>query len=219
MISEKTVELNLTTEFLNYAGGRLNTYLFAIAPSQRQEAKLGYDVGILGNGGAILIQYKRAYPASNVLKWKINYTQLKDQHSRLLQIEKAGIPVYYAFPHFHESQQIAQNRKQLLLFTSWVKPSSLTFSGKVDDHHEVCYNQATKRWWTSSSIEIDLTSPDENINEVIGSLEKSFELRKIVKSLNSILLNSENGELLEVIESELLDIIEFQSLIIQPENN
>lgn len=38
MISEKTVELNLTTEFVNLAFHQTGIRLFIIAPSQRAEA-------------------------------------------------------------------------------------------------------------------------------------------------------------------------------------
>jgi hypothetical protein len=60
MISEKTVELNLTTQLINcfyYVTGQIH---YALAPSQRQEGQLGFDVSVTAPGGGVLIQYKRA---------------------------------------------------------------------------------------------------------------------------------------------------------------
>jgi hypothetical protein len=61
MISEKTVELNLTTEFMNWMWKVHHSTYTAIAPSQRQEATLGYDVSIRASGFCFFIQYKRAH--------------------------------------------------------------------------------------------------------------------------------------------------------------
>lgn len=61
MISEKTVELNLTTEFINWLSHQNNIPYFAVGPTQGQEAKWGFDAGIFGATTGALIQYKRAY--------------------------------------------------------------------------------------------------------------------------------------------------------------
>ena len=61
MISEKTVELNVTTEFMNWMWKVHRTTFTAIAPTQREEAKLGYDVSIIASGFGFYIQYKRAH--------------------------------------------------------------------------------------------------------------------------------------------------------------
>jgi len=126
MISEKTVELNLTTELLNYLGGLTNQVHYVLAPSQQQEGKLGYDAAIHNSGGAIYIQYKRAYVNRSVWSWHINYTSSHDQHSKLLQLESGGGLVFYAFPYFNTPKDIATKRRRLLLQTFWFKPSGIS---------------------------------------------------------------------------------------------
>lgn len=97
MISEKTVELNLTTEFINWLSHQHNTPYFALGPTQAQEAQWGFDAGVFGNSTGALIQYKRAYVNGSVWEWRLNRTKAKDQLFRLQQLEAAGHAVFYAF--------------------------------------------------------------------------------------------------------------------------
>src|SRR5438876_1102727 len=102
MISEKTVELNLTTEWLNYLFGRTHRVHFALAPSQQLEATLPIDALLTSrSGGGILLQYKRAYVAGADWTWLLNRTSARDQHKRLQAMESRGFAVFYAFPFFH----------------------------------------------------------------------------------------------------------------------
>ncbi len=112
MISEKTVELNVTAEllaWLRYATGITHT---AIGPSPQQEAVWGYDVSFHGGStAAALIQYKRAHVTGTVWTWKLNRTVRRDQHARLQFLESRGYPVFYAFPHFAMPIQLVALRR------------------------------------------------------------------------------------------------------------
>ena len=100
MISEKTVELNLSRQIADWFQFMTLRQHFVIAPSQQDEGYLGYDVELVGGFRVMLIQYKRAYVTGDRWTWRLNRTRLRDQHERLQRLEANGLLVYYGFPHF-----------------------------------------------------------------------------------------------------------------------
>ena len=150
MISEKTVELNLTTELVNYLFFITGIRPYILAPSQAQEGTLGFDtsIGIPGTGRPYLIQYKRGEfkVRKNEYLYHLNRTALQDQHLRLYNFEQMGWDVFYALPLFHTPRQVINNRRHLLPMTLYLKPSSMIPVGGIAamvGHHEVRHNMTT----------------------------------------------------------------------------
>jgi hypothetical protein len=147
MISEKTVELNLTIELVNSIYYRTKVRPYIIAPSQREEGVFGYDarIGFPASLNLVLIQYKRAYVIEqiNELVYYLNRTANQDQHLRLLFLELNGWNVYYALPLFYEEDEVIRYRRRLLYRTYWIKPSLLMPFGILTGHHEIRINQLT----------------------------------------------------------------------------
>jgi hypothetical protein len=150
MISEKTVELNLTTELVNYLFVVTGFRPYILAPSQIQEGTFGFDVavGFPGVGQPYLIQYKRAEfrVNSNEYLYHLNHTAKQDQHLRLYVLELMGWDVFYALPLFHTPTHVISNRRQLLPKTLYLKPSWMIPLGGIPamiGHHEVRYNLTT----------------------------------------------------------------------------
>lgn len=150
MISEKTVELNLTTELVNYLYVVTGVRPYILAPSQTQEGVLGFDatIGFPGTGRPYLIQYKRAEfrVRKNEYLYHLNHTAKQDQHLRLYILERMGWDVFYALPLFHTPTQVITNRQHLLPKTLYIKPSSMIPVGGISamvGHHEVRHNLTT----------------------------------------------------------------------------
>ncbi len=189
MISEKTAELNLTTELINWFFSRTKKVHFAIGPSLKQEAKLGFDVAV-GGGAGVLIQYKRAYVNGSKWKWHLNRTKSRDQHLRLQNLEAHGIPVFYAFPHFSTIADIQAHRRKLLVKTFWFKPSAIMPTGGPTGHHDVVYDEATGSWAVHSEQPTEIGAP-LTIFDIGKELEKHDEegnLDKIIHSFDRIVL-------------------------------
>lgn len=194
MISEKTVELNLTTEFINWLSHQKSTPYFAVGPTQAQEAKFGFDVGVFGNASGALIQYKRAYVKGAVWEWRLNYTTARDQLYRLQQLEAAGHAVYYAFPYFHTIKEIQKQRRRLLLRTFWFKPSQINPVGGPNGHHEVRFDSVSKKWSVHSEEGTALPEP-LNLSDVINGIESpENQISSLVKDFNMI-FSADNQQL------------------------
>ncbi len=155
MISEKTVELNLTTEITNWLWKIHHKTFTAIAPSQRQEAKLGYDVSVAASGFAFFIQYKRAHQHGTEYVYDLNRTKARDQHVKLLKLERTSVPVFYALPVFTTISEVVAHRRGLLLHTLWLPPSTIPVPGGGAGHHEVHYDSSTGRRWVTYDDEIE----------------------------------------------------------------
>lgn len=192
MISEKTVELNTTSEllaWLYYVTGVTHT---AIGPSQQQEGTWGYDVSFHGGStAAALIQYKRAYVAGSVWTWKLNRTTRQDQHARLQFLESLGYPVFYAFPQFATPAQLVALRRRLLVATWWYPPSYIQPPGGPLGHHEVTYDAGTGKWQVSSPERVDLRPP-LTIGHVVQAMEdqarRHMSIEEFAATINRVVL-------------------------------
>ena len=219
MISEKTVELNLTTELINWLWSLTNRVHYAIAPSQRAEGQLGYDTRIRTLGGrSFFVQYKRAYVNGTRWQWHLNRTTRRDQHAKLLALEQSGLPVRYALPFFHTPLEIAQNRRQLLKFTIWRSPSSLPVPGGGVGHHEVNLDAATGNAWLSSDtrIPIDLSTGTPDLLDILRDQPESGNLGSAIDHFNKTFLHS----IQDLGGPEAFEDSEWQglSLVVQPLN-
>lgn len=192
MISEKTVELNITAEllaWLRYMTGVTHT---AIGPSQQEEAVWGYDVSFHGGAtAAALIQYKRAYVNGTVWCWKLNRTKRQDQHARLQYLESIGFPVFYAFPHFATPAELVTSRRRLLVRTTWYPPSYIQPPGGSTGFHDVTFDTFTGRWQVSSPDPIDLHPPvalDEVVKAMDDQARRRISIEEFVGTLNRVML-------------------------------
>ena len=189
MISEKTVELNLTTEFINWLSHLHNTPYFAVGPTQAQEAQWGFDAGVFGKSTGALIQYKRAYVNGTIWEWKLNRTKKKDQLYRLQQLEAAGHAVFYAFPYFHTLKQVQTHRRRLLRHTFWLKPSQIMPVGGPNGHHEVRFDSSANKWSVHSEVSADMPQP-VSLVEVINAIENpENSLSALAEAFNFVVLD------------------------------
>ncbi|WP_294991022.1 hypothetical protein [uncultured Stenotrophomonas sp.] len=189
MISEKTVELNLTTEFINWLSHQHNTPYFAVGPTQAQEAQWGFDAGVFGGATGALIQYKRAYVNGTTWEWKLNRTKAKDQLDRLQKLEAAGHAVFFAFPYFNTLGQIQSHRRRLLVHTFWFKPSQIMPTGGPNGHHEVRFDSATNKWSVHSDQGSDMPQP-VSLADVISSIDNAHnQLSELARSFNEIFMD------------------------------
>lgn len=210
MISEKTVELNLTTELINWLSHQNNTPYFAVGPTQAQEAKWGFDAGVFGATSGALIQYKRAYVNGTTWEWKLNRTKAQDQLARLKALELAGHSVFFAFPFFHTLADIQTHRRSLLTKTFWFKPSQINPAGGPYGHHEVKYDTSTKIWSVHSDTPHELPSP-LSLGDVIGHIDNPNNLlSSLAEAFNTIVLGRD--ELMADQEGEI-DVADILSAV------
>lgn len=195
MISEKTVELNLTTELVNKIYKATGNRPYILAPSQRQEGTLGYDVALgQTQGQGVLIQYKRAYVNTpNKYEFHLNRTATRDQHQRLQVLESLGIPVFYAFPIFHLPAEVIQYRRYLLVHTKFVRPSRIRPVGGPTGHHDVIYDSDVNKWTVHSSqgSPIEVIETYEDVYKELFSEVNANNLKKIFESFNAVFSNKE----------------------------
>jgi hypothetical protein len=199
MISEKTVELNLTTEFVNWMWKIHHTTFTAIAPSQRQEANLGYDVSIVTSGHGFYIQYKRAHKKGSEYIYDLNRTAARDQHKRLCDLESTGVPVFYALPLFTTVTEVLQYRRSLLNHTLWLRPNSIPVPGGGIGHHEVHFDASTGRYWVTSDEEVDFFPeyPSDQLAALLGAARGEDNLMEAMSAFNEIFVSGmgkEHGE-------------------------
>lgn len=145
MISEKTVELNITTELVNWLFHVTEVRPYILAPSQVVEGRLGFDVtiGYPGIGTPFLLQYKRAEfrAGTNEYVYHLNRNASRDQHLRLYVLEQLGWEVFYVLPLFHLPADVVRDRQHLLPRTLYLRPSWMVPSdGSLTGFHDVRYN-------------------------------------------------------------------------------
>lgn len=220
MISEKTVELNLTTEFVNLAFSKTSIRPFILAPSQRDEATLAYDAqyGFPGYKG-ILIQYKRAHVKNtNEYIFNLNRTSKRDQHLRLYVLDLMGFPVYYAFPIFHLETEVISLRRSLLLHTKFIRPSRIfPVGGDLTGHHEVVYYKTTN----TLKVFSEEGTPVEGTEDLDDLLERFKEtpnnLDELMAAYNLLFSNNEtifqSGYKIESSEKDDFNLMASQSII------
>ena len=201
MISEKTVELNLTVELVNW-----NFYIsgirpYILAPSQREEGILGFDTSIgYPYGYPTLIQYKRAYfkKKTNELEYYLNRNTSQDQHLRLFVLELLGYDVLYVLPLFYSPSDVINYRRRLLTKTLFLRPSWL--SPKIVDmtgHHSIKYNLTTKSltFHSEKGKNIDKTYDfydfARELERSIFSKEKQVNLNYFFENFNKVMANKE----------------------------
>ena len=206
MISEKTVELNLTTEMVNCTYSVTKQRPYILAPSQTAEATLGFDVSVgTLTGVPCLIQYKRAEykKRKNEYVYHLNKTSKQDQHLRLYTLELMGWNVYYALPIFYTIDEVIINRQRLLPMTIYIKPSSMIpIGGNMSGKHKVVYNPSanTINIHSEEGSEINERFDFNDIINVINTTEKSSEImNRFLKDFNQVFSNDEPFQLNEII--------------------
>jgi len=191
MLSEKSVELNLTAELLNFLWTVTGSTHTAIGPSQAEESKLGFDVSFHGSGvAAALVQYKRAYVDGAIWTWRLNRTKKQDQHQLLQILESLGYPVVYAFPLFATPGELVALRRKLLRATAWYPPSAIKPPGGPTGHHEVSFDTATGTWWVASPDRVELSAP-HSVEFLINGLQRAAQQRMSIEefagSINQVM--------------------------------
>ena len=180
MISEKTVELNLTVELVNWNFYISGIRSYILAPSQREEGVLGFDVSIgYPHGYPTLIQYKRAYfkKRTNELEYYLNRNTSQDQHLRLFILESLGYDVWYALPLFYTPSDIINYRRRLLTKTLFLRPSWIRPIGGMTGHHSIKYNLITNTLTVHSE-------QSENIGKIYDFYDFARELERSIFSKN-----------------------------------
>lgn len=197
MISEKTVELNLTTELMNWMWKVHRSTFTAIAPSQRQEARLGYDVSVVGKGHGFFIQYKRAHLKGTEYIFDLNRTSAQDQHRKLCDLENTGVPVFYAFPVFTTVGEVIAFRRNLLFHTLWIRPNAIPVPGGSVGHHEVHYEATTGRHWVTSNEEIEFSPEQEDpLVRLLNATKGQDNLLEAMTAFNNIFVGDQRRDYL-----------------------
>lgn len=210
---------HLTAELLAWLYGVTRRTHYVIAPSQREEAKLGFDAGFYGAGPGLLIQFKKAHVAGTLWSWQLNRTKLRDQHERLQRLDFSGIPVFYAFPHFQRPRQVVSWRRRLLTHTFWIRPGVLSPPGGPTGHHDLMYEESTGAWALSSPDPIQI-EPVTALRQIAAVFEHSWpegRMNEVPMIANSVLFGSaESGgsqKALRESESPLDDLAQGLALV------
>lgn len=174
IISEKTVELNLSIEIANFLYSRHGRPAFAWGPTLRQEARWGFDAAYGINGRFIYVQFKRAHDEAPGHRFELNRTANRDQHRKLQLLEASGVAVRYGLPRFTSLQHIQNYRRGLLVppHTAWIRPSRITMPNGGVGHHDL-HVHPSRRWLASEPVELGA----EDENPFLGDLGQftSFE--------------------------------------------
>lgn len=198
MISEKTVELNITTELVNWLYVKTGVRPYILAPSQRQEGVLGFDaaVGFPTHGKPFLLQYKRAEfrVRRDEYLYHLNHNSTQDQHLRLYILELMGCDVFYALPLFHLATEVVANRQHLLPMTLYLKPSAMIPATGMTGHHEVRYQRATGKITIHSNegVEIKERFDFNDIANLYSQQDNDQEkLSSFLNKFNKVFANEE----------------------------
>lgn len=161
-ISEKTVELNLTVEIVNYIHWKTGRRSYAWGPTLQQEATFGFDCAYNQNGRFFFVQYKRAYDEPGGHVFHLNRTKAKDQHQRLCNLESTGCATYYLLPLFTQLSYLAAHRGHLLVrpHTRFMRPSRIHMPGGGVGHHDL-HIHSHSVWLTSDRIDIEDEEPND----------------------------------------------------------
>lgn len=206
MISEKTVELNLTTELVNWLWFYTRHTFCSIAPSQRDEAHLGFDTAIVSNGSAFLIQYKKAHVDGNLWTYQLNRTKDRDQLYKLQILEGMGYPVFFALPHFHLPTEVLSDRRRLLLRTFWIPPSWIRPVGGPNGHHDLIFDTSSRTWSLHSDEESEIRLPLD-YDGFLTAINQNFEknnLMMFMKNYNKVFLESLDKENIDKFDYDIL---------------
>lgn len=140
-VSEKTVELNISRVVIEKCRRLHQRPAYSMGLTQAEEAAIGADVFIEAEPGWVggFIQYKAMHrQASGNLRWNLNRTQNRDQHSLLCALESAGYPTFYCLPMFDDASEIAAwTPPPLWTKVAWMSPNAMNVPAPVDDHHHV----------------------------------------------------------------------------------
>lgn len=123
MINEKTLELNISTEFLNLCR-KHDPHAFLFGTTLKQERQFGYDSRVLGRlppfWKIVVFQFKRPYKTritylGKEYTFNINNNTYKDQHILLYLMSGGRSRVaLYVFPLFITLQQVRNSSPHLL---------------------------------------------------------------------------------------------------------
>lgn len=192
-ISEKTVELNVSRTVIEKMRRYHQIQAYALGATQAQESMFGFDVEVTdGTWSGGFIQYKKLYTMAGGLKrWNLNRTAHRDQHSLLLWLEAAGVPVFYCLPDFDDESQLrCWTPPPLWRKVWWIKPSVIPVPAPVDTHHhvtlstsgvwkvhsgpgtifdpgEASFNSVEKDWLDNPSNDLSLKSIKDMVNREV----------------------------------------------------
>jgi hypothetical protein len=200
MISEKTVELNITTELVNWYFSEWSVRPFILAPSQPKEATLGYDVQIgTISGKSLFIQYKRAEKDAVGFAFHLNRTAKKDQLALLKNLEAKGAKVVYALPLFCEEAEVKKYRRFLLPHMLFIRPSKICPKGGDIGEHTIKYDTTTKscRVFSEEGVEIE-NDAVMDCNKVFGYFnEEPLPLQTVMGSIKEVFSNVTDDDFYE----------------------
>ena len=123
MVNEKTLELNISTEFLNHCR-KYDQHAFLFGTTLKQESQFGYDSRVLGRlppfWRIAVFQFKKPYRKRKTrlgeeYTFNINNNTYKDQHILLYLMSGGRSRVaLYVFPLYVTLQQIRNSSPYLL---------------------------------------------------------------------------------------------------------
>lgn len=205
-VSEKTLELNITTELVSQFRNRgYQTTTFGL--TLQQELIEGYDSSIyVNNYYAILIQYKagRYRPTRRYYTFYINNNSTRDQHTRLLSNNSLSANAYYAFPLITTPMDVIRYSGSIIERTvfvpsNWIgilNPPNRAPRITIDESTltPIVHNQHKKLEYLKGEKFIDYIIQKEKItlHELIDII-KSLEISKFSRAHMRIICFGFNG--------------------------
>jgi len=168
MVSEKTLELNVVAELLEYFRIFYSPKIFFRGLTLREEGVMGYDNSIsLGSAEFTFFQFK-APKRRNPTTFYINNNKKNDQHNILYNLAYQAGPgvVFYAFPVFFSDFDMFAFSPQLLRNTYFMDISPIGLLSPKQHKVEVNIQNKTARVYYSKPKEFKLIS-GEDITKVL----------------------------------------------------
>ncbi len=165
MVAEKTLELNLTAELLDYYRRTINPACFFKGLTLREEGIWGYDTSLVRGGTVseiLFFQYKAF--RKNKQHFFINNNRNKDQHQLLLNIALTPRSVFYIFPLFNTDLDVSKASPNLLQKTYFVDVSEI--GPLTPKWHKVVINPAR--------LEATIYSERKTVKLIPGSIMVSI---------------------------------------------
>ncbi|HOX23940.1 MAG TPA: hypothetical protein PLL10_10775 [Elusimicrobiales bacterium] len=191
MISEHTAAANLLAELAGHFTAA-DFHSFILEPGLVKKGAAPYDPAVLLRGKGMVLQFKAPQPTATGYKYKLNGdSPLRDQHLRLLHLERSGCAVYYALPMFHMTPQLVSGHGWLRLMTAWFRPTQLMPEDGPIGRFEVECDTGKNVWHVKRKVAKFIESPMSfpELEEDFSRRGSRHTLEMLLNKLNDIAMH------------------------------
>ena len=190
MISEATAATNILAELADHFSSA--SHAFMLSPCAEKNGAPPYDTSVLLRGRGMLLQFKQPLPTATGYKYKLNNDSPgRDQHLRLLHLERSGCAVYYGLPMFHMTPQLVSGRGNLRLMTAWFRPTQVLPADGPCGAFEVACDTNTSVWSvrrkTSKFTETPMSFPE--LEEDFARRGSRHTLEMLLSKINDVVVH------------------------------